>query len=110
MAGSGYNLIICEICNRPQRTNRSDAKYCSDACRVKAYRARQRNHRYTPCEVCGENFLNRTMRGLYCSPACRQSAYRERIAARLHDQKVNDMIEERSNKKARRQTRSQGDE
>lgn len=71
--------VICQACTRPFDAERSDAKYCSDKCRQRAKRARDRADRWSRCPVCGEYFHNPTWRKKHCSPKCKQAAYRDRI-------------------------------
>lgn len=93
---------MCKWCDHPFRKTRSDAKFCSDACKQKAYRRRadpavgsvaremQRQQKIKTtkrerqkrivCETCGWEFersIIETNR-MYCSDACKQRAYRQR--------------------------------
>lgn len=58
--------------------------YCSDACRMKAYRARNKpriDKVETVCHMCyGHFFANPGTSSQYCSNACKQAAYRKRKA------------------------------
>ena len=92
----------CHVCHKEFVANRVDAKYCSNACRQKAYRDRQpkkdrrevaaaqlAGRRATThkgkCSYCGRTFYtDGTGTGrLYCNNACRQAAYRERKRTKL---------------------------
>ncbi len=71
-------------------------KYCSNACRQKAYRNRggiRRNR--IPfmadkwCRNCGFKFFTENPQQIYCSDACKQQHYRDRKALlSLPDQEV----------------------
>jgi predicted nucleic acid-binding Zn ribbon protein len=59
--------------------------YCSDRCRAKFARERQRKQRephVVTCEVCGQEFTPKRSDARTCSPACRQRAYRKRLHLR----------------------------
>ena len=90
--GSGAEGAACAKCDRslPAGAHRL-ARYCSNACRQSAWRARavvMKSHN-TTCVGCGENLSapidpHRAGRPvLYCSRACQQRAYRRRRQARL---------------------------
>jgi hypothetical protein len=58
--------------------------YCSDACKMRDYRARTNKHynvKENPhnrrCRECGIKFTTYSTLGKYCSDACRQRFYRE---------------------------------
>jgi len=69
-------------------------RYCSNACRQKAYRiAKSVTAKPKPretlrldafCAFCGVRFVAHQYRQLYCSHACKQAAYRERKATHEH--------------------------
>lgn len=91
----------CDYCGRPIAAKRY-VKYCSDACKMKAYRRRKdalvgtpiRNHERLHnavrtkastiidcvCEMCGQAYTRDGNQALqmYCSDACKQKAYRAR--------------------------------
>lgn len=92
----------CEFCEKFFKPARRDARFCSDACKQKAYRRRadpevgtihrekqrQTNIAITKhmttktlnCEYCGRSLevsVSHTNL-LYCSNACKQAAYRQR--------------------------------
>jgi hypothetical protein len=84
----------CNHCHRSFTAARATAKYCSDACRGKAYRARQQPQtRIQPapkravsiCQHCGNTFrANIGKRQIYCSESCKTLAYRARRAALIY--------------------------
>lgn len=104
-------MRFCEICNKPLTgiTTHARAKYCSDACKMAAYRRRKdpqtgsrarRKERAAHavetmrwlvhefnCECCGQLVRVSKMEALrtYCSDACKQKAYRQRRAAAKGD-------------------------
>lgn len=86
-------VLTCPVCDRVFGTNSARAVYCSDACRMIAYRQRRYNSGrgrravmrgqvstiQTACSNCGK--LMKVKPGSnkkYCSGACRQAAYRKR--------------------------------
>lgn len=95
---SGRYIFTCECCGDRYGAMACHAKYCSDACRVRASRIRNgrcANRREAArkaadtkawlsdkivCECCGEEFGRPRSQGLrmYCSNACKQKAYRQR--------------------------------
>jgi len=78
----------CACCKRKFTPKRTDARYCSAACRQRAYRRRQRARRrglssppaarVNLCQHCGAGFWATAPGQRYCSPSCRQLAYRAR--------------------------------
>jgi len=93
-------IKLCPICDK---THQKNGKYCSNACKQKAYRLRinpksgsipslreraqkaVRTKRRTKimfvCEYCGrdvEYSIAESALRIYCSNACKQKAYRER--------------------------------
>lgn len=95
-------IIKCWICGKHFQARRIDARYCSNACRQKAYRRKKgssstmeeitakrlftKRHTGTmvECLFCGYKFsIDGTQGGkLYCSASCKQKAYRKRVAER----------------------------
>jgi len=95
----------CEMCEHYFRPTRRDARFCSQACKQKAYRRRadpemgtvhrekqrQTNIAITKqtkiktivCDTCGREFVRTILHTnqIYCTPACKQKAYRQRQAA-----------------------------
>ena len=92
----------CEFCEKFFKPARHDARFCSDACKQKAYRRRidpevgsihrekqrqtniaitkQMTTKQVVCELCGREMtvgVNHTNLA-YCSNACKQKAYRQR--------------------------------
>jgi hypothetical protein len=77
----------CPECRHIFTSSRSDAVYCSQACRQKAARKRskaaagrrrQSAKHVTTCMDCKQPFVTVSASSRYCSQACRQSAYRQR--------------------------------
>ena len=69
----------CGHCGASLKGKRSDALYCSEACRVAAYRARRPGGAYSrQCEECGQWFTAGTPAGRFCSSRCRVRAYRRK--------------------------------
>ena len=87
--------LNCQACGTTFGAKRSTTKYCSDACRMKAYRARRAAKRTASpqatgnqtkrqqiititCRQCGATAtLNGTQRTRkYCNNACKQAFYR----------------------------------
>lgn len=99
-----FGYKTCEMCGRGYRAARSDARFCSNACKQRAYRRRadpdvgtihrekqrQTNIAITKqvtaktviCETCGRPIHTSVLHTnlMYCSPACKQKAYRQRKA------------------------------
>lgn len=82
---------VCAVCGKRFSTHRPRARYCSDACRLIAWRAHhqpptpsdqhhRRDHRTkrATCRVCGRRFAAARPDARYCSAACTQKAYRQR--------------------------------
>nr|UXE41678.1 hypothetical protein Hi04_10k_c5966_00011 [uncultured bacterium] len=74
----------CAVEYIPKRTN---SRYCSLACKLKAYRKRLlrpagakqgRARRSRCCDQCAVEYMPRRTDSRYCSPACKQRAYRNR--------------------------------
>lgn len=91
----------CDVCGNPYLAGRRDKRFCSTACRQRAYRLRRdpkavsgrsaaaRKAAATKrdkveavtCRVCGRVVMrdgNSAPRAMYCSNACKQNAYRAR--------------------------------
>jgi hypothetical protein len=92
----------CEVCERTFRPARRDARFCSQACKQRAYRRRvdpevgsihrerqrqthinitkQETRKQIVCAVCGWEFERSILETnrIYCSNACKQRAYRAR--------------------------------
>jgi hypothetical protein len=79
----------CVVCAGPVTVHGGagrPARYCSPACRTRAWRQRNtpavtKTGDVTPCPVCGNPIPARTgagRPGRYCSPACRTRAWRQR--------------------------------
>ena len=51
-------MALCQICNDPFAPTRRDQRYCSNACRMVAYRLRRRPFDRGPkvCPQCGQVF------------------------------------------------------
>lgn len=68
-------LINCEQCNIPMVAARSDARFCSDACRVAFKRnqvfERDTHWREKRCPVCGTGFKSKRNDAKFCSTKCR---------------------------------------
>jgi predicted nucleic acid-binding Zn ribbon protein len=82
----------CQHCKTLFTPVRATAKYCSDGCRVKAYKARRKPARraapvimaHRACAHCGASFEARGGRGqVYCTPSCRVLACRVRRSATI---------------------------
>lgn len=84
----------CKVCGTDFKPASKAAKYCSDACRAKAYRARQAADRADrpreivvealTCAHCGKGFFAVKGKGAqYCTGTCRASAYKARRAAAI---------------------------
>lgn len=84
----------CKVCGTDFKPASKAAKYCSDACRAKAYRARQAAARADrpreivvealTCAHCGKGFFAVKGKGAqYCTGTCRASAYKARRAAAI---------------------------
>jgi len=97
-----FRYKTCEMCEKPYKPARRDSRFCSDACKQKAYRRRtdpevgsvhREKQRQTKiaitkrmttkelnCEVCGRKLTVSIIRTnlRYCSDACKQKAYRDR--------------------------------
>lgn len=87
----GNHARRCQHCKTSFTPKRATAKYCSDACRVKAFKSRHKpRQRVKPipvivstcCAHCGSRFAASAGRGqLYCTPSCKTLAYRARRSA-----------------------------
>lgn len=66
--------VACSVCGDEFHTARG-AKYCSDACKKKAWRRSRETDRV--CEECGVSFKG-THGKRYCSGACRTRVWRSR--------------------------------
>ena len=55
-------------------TVRSQARYCSNKCRMKAHKERSRR-----CPVCGMNIGSKRKDARYCSSKCRGIHYKTRL-------------------------------
>ena len=86
---AGDETAGCPVCSRPvpHRATGRPARYCSPACRTRAWRTRNPSAVIqpcdgTPCPQCGRPVsgggIGRPAR--YCSPACRTRAWRTRRA------------------------------
>jgi hypothetical protein len=77
----------CLRCSKPlSRRARSDAKYCSTACRIRHWHRRRRTARALArkfkCVACGKRLaITRRADAQYCSTRCRQRGYRQRKVA-----------------------------
>lgn len=103
---SGRYISSCSVCGDRFGHMRKAARYCSDACRVKAARIRNgrcrnrreaaqqtvntkhsTNHLLT-CECCGREFYGNgydvNIRK-YCGDACKQKAYRQRLRTKMQN-------------------------
>jgi hypothetical protein len=107
---SGRHISTCPVCGDRFGHMQTHAKYCSNACRVKAARIRagrcsnrreaaqaavhtkhSTNHRLT-CQCCQREFWGNGFDAglrLYCSDACKQKAYRQRKSTAPHIQARN---------------------
>jgi hypothetical protein len=73
---------LCAGCHEPlDPLKRSDARWCSAACRERVRRAREAGWWELSCMKCWEPFVGRR-HALYCSQRCRQAAYRQRRRSR----------------------------
>ena len=79
-------LALQHICSKCGNSfyGASHARYCSDACKAKAYREREKRKPETTdttgariCTYCGTAFTG-ALYGRYCSNAHKQAAYRQR--------------------------------
>lgn len=102
---------FCPTCHRLFENNsKGTARYCSPACKMKAYRARQTTpieaairkseaiqKRITTksqtrtefqCAHCGKSWFKSGLEAnrMYCDDACKQAAYRKRVASEKADQ------------------------
>lgn len=87
----------CVVCDKEFQTYRPDRRYCSDACRKKAVRAKKKERekaepqpapklRSHPrfgmhpkiCAFCGKEFVALSAKGKYCSLECNNKAFRKR--------------------------------
>lgn len=80
---------VCARCGKGFTARRSDAHFCSVACRVSAHRAHQRTTNGHPelairvCKVCARLLPERAARATkYCSPECAHTARIHRARAR----------------------------
>ncbi len=68
------SMRLC-VCGRVFTPYRSFQRYCSDACRVKANKARPSKYKRRPtvkirCQECGQEFETNDGKRRYCSRAC----------------------------------------
>lgn len=61
---------ICEQCGEEFAAKRSTAKFCCEACKKKAKRARGRKE--IECESCGQKFVPTHGSQIYCSDYCKE--------------------------------------
>jgi len=66
----------CRVCTKPITGKRSDAQFCSAACRQLWHRAQRGGHTQH-CYHCGEVFRS-TRPAKFCSARCRKAASRAR--------------------------------
>lgn len=72
---------LCAGCHKPlDPLKRSDARWCSAACRERARRGTSLWEQ--ECLKCWEPFVGRP-HALYCSQRCRQAAYRRRRRSKV---------------------------
>jgi len=68
-------VLPCGMCGAEFRAKDKRAKYCSDACRSKASRARNEAEYFDkPCKACGSVMFTNDKRISYCSTVCRRAA------------------------------------
>lgn len=87
MLRPGVTIYHMEQKNRCQECGKAVAivedrrrrKYCSNACRQRAYRNRNSVVEYAKCGFCGGYFVKGSWGGKYCSNAHKQAAYRVRL-------------------------------
>jgi endogenous inhibitor of DNA gyrase (YacG/DUF329 family) len=82
--------MICETCGAQFDTKRLHGRYCSEACKQRAKRNREKTPKrhalrtvtkkrlVVICANCGADFKATSPRARYCSGACKQAAYRVR--------------------------------
>lgn len=75
-------------CNELFEQQNKQARYCSNACKQKAYRLRceRAKPKAKPtyalrCAACGETIYTHNPRALYCDAVCKQRAYRAKLAS-----------------------------
>ena len=68
--------VICSVCGQDFLASRSDALYCSPACRARARRLRDASR--VECPGCRSSFVPSRTTQRYCCPECRQRAERRR--------------------------------
>ncbi len=85
--------MICLQCGSEFSTKRITARYCSNACKMSAKRARSNvtRHAQAPsqagrflkiCAYCGAEYRANSPRSRYCSNAHKMRAYRDRKETR----------------------------
>lgn len=67
----------CEGCGLSFASSRWDVRYCSVACKQRAYRARHPFQIARRCACCGVRFMATRRSTRYCCNAHRQKVYRE---------------------------------
>lgn len=81
------HAIKCDCCKRAYRPVKIDQKYCSGACRQKAYRRRkkatakpvarrERSLHLETCQHCDGSFLTSAHNAKFCSTSCRTLHHR----------------------------------
>lgn len=83
--GHADRRLKCQCCSGTFRAQRATAKYCSERCRKRAYRAR---HNAAPvgefpqrCDYCQRGFWTDNTTKRHCSASCRTMASRARRQA-----------------------------
>ena len=101
----------CVVCGKEFQTYRQDRRYCSDACRKKATRAKKKERekaepqpapklRSHPrfgmhpkiCAFCGKEFVALSAKGKYCSLECNNKAYLKRQFERRKKEHPEDVL------------------
>lgn len=67
----------CAICGQFKIMTRIDQKYCSERCRKRAKREREKETHWARCAYCGEAFIPRRTDQKCCKPAHRVALCRQ---------------------------------
>ena len=72
--------ILCKHCGNEFHSNWPAAQYCSDKCRVAAFRERKKSEPkgMKICPGCYQRFAAKNSKKRFCSDACKMACYRQR--------------------------------
>jgi hypothetical protein len=73
--------LKCQECGIDHESNWSGKLYCTDACRLKAWRKEQKskkaaNLEWTTCPGCGDKFPHKNPKKVFCTAKCKTSWHR----------------------------------